>query len=299
MHYFYLLMAMFIVGSSVIVGKVLDHRFPLFFASFFRFFVATILLIPTGVYKKKNFSLSRHDWYIVFIMAFCGQILFTVLLLLGLRYTSGISAGTLTSTTPLFMAVFSLVFLGEKFSIQQIWALLLSFGSIIILSVDSFKMMLEHSSVEWLGNFFIIIAVASEAVFLLFAKKLYKDISGLELTALLSLLGFLMCLPLAIYDMVNFNFTIVSFKDILAILYLGAIYTDLAYICWFRGFASASGAVASASTAIMPLSATLLSSFILNESISLSQAIALLTAISSIFLLAIAEFRKVKFDERV
>jgi hypothetical protein len=37
MAYFYLATAMFIVGSSVIVGKVLTYDFPLFLASGLRF----------------------------------------------------------------------------------------------------------------------------------------------------------------------------------------------------------------------------------------------------------------------
>lgn len=297
MSYFYLATAMIIVGSSVIVGKILTYDFPLFLASGLRFLIAVLLLLPAGVYKRKLFCLSRHDWYIIFTMAFCGQILFTLLLLLGLRYTSGISAGTLTSTTPFFMALISLTFLGEKFSFGQFCGLLLAFSSIIFLSIDAFRLLLfESSSSDWLGNLLILTAVASEAVFLLFAKKLDEKLSGLELTAILSLFGFLMCLPLAFFDAASFNFTKLGVTDILAILYFGAIYTDLAYICWFRGIADASGAVASAFTAIMPLSAAVLSTFLFNESISVWQFIALLTAICSILVLAMAEPGKEKMQ---
>lgn len=292
MSYFYLTLAMFIVGSSVIVGKVLAYDFPLFLASGLRFFIASLLLLPAGVYNRKLFCPSRHDWYIIIIMAFCGQILFTLLLLLGLRYTSGISAGTLTSTTPFFMALISLIFLGERFSARQVFGLLLAFCSIIFLSMDAFRLMLKSSSSDWLGNLLVLTAVANEAIFLLFAKKLNKDLSGLELTAILSLLGFLTCLPLALVDAASFDFSKVGLKDILAILYFGAIYTDLAYICWFRGIAGASGAVASASTAIMPLSAALLSTTLYNESISQWQIIALLTSICSILVLAMTGSRK-------
>ncbi|MBP2652186.1 MAG: putative superfamily transporter inner rane protein [Firmicutes bacterium] len=292
MSYFYLAMAMFIVGSSVIVGKILTYDFPLFFASGLRFLIAVLLLLPTGVYRRKLFCLSRHDWYIIFIIAFCGQILFTLLLLLGLRYTSGISTGTLTSTTPFFMALISLVFLDEKFSFGQVAGLLLAFSSIIFISIDAFKVMIENCSSDWLGNLVILMAVASEAIFLLFAKKLDAKLSGLELTAILSLVGFIMCLPLAFGDAVSFNYTKVGIADILAIIYFGAIYTDLAYICWFRGIAGTSSAVASAFTAIMPLSATLLATFMFKETISVWQIMALLTAVCSILVLATFETRK-------
>ena len=292
MSYFYLSVAMSIVGSSVVVGKIITTDFPLFLASGLRFLVAALLLLPMGVYKRSLFYLSRHDWYIISIMAFCGQILFTILLLLGLRYTSGISAGTLTSTTPFFMALIAFAVVGERFSGGQIFGLLLAFSSIIFLSIDMFRLMLQGDGVSWLGNLLILAAVASEAVFLLFAKKLDQQLSGLELTAILSLLGFLLCLPPAIIEAADFNFQGLGVADILAILYFGAIYTDLAYICWFRGIAGVSGTVASAFTAVMPLSAAFLSAFWLKENISGWQFIALLTAVSAILVLARAEKRK-------
>lgn len=297
MSYFYLSAAMFIVGSSVVVGKIITSDFPLFLASGLRFLLAALLLLPMGVYKRSLFSMSRHDWQIIATMAFCGQILFTILLLLGLRYTSGISAGTLTSTTPFFMALITLIFLGERFFHGQILGLLLAFSSIIFLGIDTFWLMIQGDGFSWLGNLLILAAVASEAVFLLFAKKLDQQLSGLELTAILSLLGFLLCLPPAIIEAADFNFQGLGVADILAILYFGAVYTDLAYICWFRGIAGVSGTVASAFTAVMPLSAAFLSAFLLKENISGWQFIALLTSVSAILILALAEKERKTGDE--
>ncbi|MGE4589436.1 MAG: DMT family transporter [Acidaminococcaceae bacterium] len=292
MSYLYLTAAMLIVGSSVIVGKIITYDLPLFLASGLRFLIATLLLLPIGIYKRKLFHLSRHDLYIVCTMAFCGQILFTLFLLLGLRYTSGISAGTLTSTTPFFMALISFVLLGERFSFLQSCGLLAAVSSIIFLGMDTFQLLLQGGNLDWLGNLLILAAVASEAVFLLFAKKLEAPLSGLELTAILSLLGLLLCLPPAFLEAVSFNFSRLRVADFLAILYFGAIYTDLAYICWFRGITGVSGATASAFTAVMPLSATFLSSYLLKESISAWQFMALLSSVMAILVLAAAENRK-------
>ena len=297
MLYFYLAAAMLIVGSSVIVGKTITQDFPLFLASGLRFYIATLLLLPSGVYKGKLFRISRHDWFILLIMAFCGQILFTLLLLLGLRYTSAISASTLTSTTPFFMALISFALLAERFSLLQVGGLALAFSSIIFLGLDTFHALLDDDGLQLFGNLLVLAAVAGEAVFLLFSKKLERAFSGLELTAILSLLGFLMCLPFSLYEAGSFNFVELTFTDIMAMLYFGAIYTNLAYFCWFRGIVGSSGAVASAFTAVMPLSAALLSTILLGESISALQMVALSAAVSSILLLALAEKRKEIRDE--
>lgn len=277
--------AMFIVGSSVVCGKIITQDFPLFLASEFRFLIAAGLFLPLGIYHRTLFRLPWHDWILLTCMAFCGQIFFTILLLLGLRYTSGVNAGTLTSTTPLFMALFSFFILGESFNRYQLLGLLLSFTSIFFLGYETFLNLATNNHQQWIGNILILGAVASEAVFLLLSKKLHTYLSGISITALLSLLGAIFCLPLSVAEAVSFNFSVLTLKDGIAMLYFGAVYTDIAYLCWFYGVSHASAATASAITALMPLSAALLSTVLLQEPFSFLQLGALSTAIASILLL--------------
>lgn len=279
--------AMLIVGSSVICGKTITQDFPLFLASELRFLIAAALFLPLGIYRRPLFHLPPHDWILLAIMAFCGQILFTLLFLLGLRYTSGINAGTLTSSTPFFMAVFSFFILRERFTVQQITGLLFAFSSIFFLGYSSFYAFFISTDSQWLGNVLVLGAVSSEAVFLLLVKKLHSNVSGLSITALLVLLGALFCLPPALAESASFDFSSLKMTDAFAIFYFGAIYTNLAYFFWFRGVAHANGATSSACTALMPLSASFLSTLFLDEHFSVLQISALSAALLSIFLLTI------------
>ncbi|MGL5270431.1 MAG: DMT family transporter [Selenomonadaceae bacterium] len=286
---FNLATAMAIVGSSVICGKIITQDFPLFLGSELRFLVAAALFIPLGIYNRSLLRLPRHDWCLLLLMAFCGQMLFTILLLLGLRYTSGSNAGMLTSTTPFFMSIFSFFVLGERFRPLQWLGLLLTLTSIFFLSYDTISNLATTDSQQWLGNLLVLGAVASEAIFLLLGKKLQTKLSGLSITALLSLLGAGLCLPLACSEIGDFNFSALTMPDVIAMLYFGMVYTDIAYLLWFRGVIQTTGATASAYTALMPLTATLLSALLLQEQLSLLQLIALCTAIASILLLTLTK----------
>jgi drug/metabolite transporter (DMT)-like permease len=279
--------AMIIVGSSVICGKTITQDFPLFLASELRFLIAAGLFLPLKIYRRELFHLPQHDWILLTIMAFCGQILFTILLLLGLRYTSGMNAGTLTSTTPFFMALFSFFILKEILGLQQIFGLLFAFSSIFLLGFDTFHSLTTANGQQWFGNLLVLTAVASEAVFLLLGKKLHTRISCQSTTALLCLLGAVFCLPPALFESMHFDFLSLTATDVVAMLYFGVVYTDIAYLLWFRGAARSSGATASAFTALMPLSASLLSAFFLNEHMSYWQTSALAAAVTSILLLTL------------
>lgn len=281
---FNLSFAMIIVGSSVICGKLISVDIPLFLTSEIRFLLATVLFLPFGVYTKDLFRLSFHDWVILFFMALCGQVIFTVLLLLGLRYTSGITAGTLTSTTPLFMAIIAFFLLKEHYGKKKLTACFLSVASIYILGMETFHSLGSSNLNQMFGNLMILSAVLGESCFLLLGKKLESGISGIKLTAVLSLFGVIICLPAAIYDSIHFNFHSISAGDIFAMMYLGWIYTNLAYICWFHGLKNSSGSNAGVYTVLMPISASLCSLCLMNESINCYQIAALLLAIASILI---------------
>lgn len=276
--------AMIIVGSSVICGKVLTQEIPLFLASEIRFLLSTLLFIPFGIYNKKLLFIPRHDLLILSAMSFCGQVVFTILLLWGLRYTSGINAGTLTSTTPFFMAIIAILLLNEKYGKVQIIALCMSLSSIMCLSYDSFIDIANSNFDQTIGNLMVLGAVMGESCFLLLGKKLKTNISGINQTAILSLLGVIICLPPAIAESIHFPFHSLTYTDLLAMLYLGWIYTNLAYFCWFNGLKRTSGANAGIYTALMPISASFFSLLLMNESINLYQGLALFLAISSIII---------------
>lgn len=288
---FNLSLAMIIVGSSVICGRVLSVELPLFLASEIRFLLSVLLFLPFGIYKRQLLQITRQDWPTLGFMAFCGQVVFTVLLLLGLRYTSGVTAGTLTSTSSFFMALIARFVLKERYSKKQIITLLMTLTSIFLLGYDTFVSLGSTEGSQLFGNLMVLGAVVGESCFLLLGKKLKLEISGLQLTAILSLLGAIICLPPAIYEATSFNFYSLTGLDLLAMLYLGWIYTNLAYLCWFHGLQGSSGANAGLYVALMPLSATFFSLWLMHEAMNSYQAAALLLAIGSILL---ANYRKGK-----
>lgn len=132
---FNLSLAMIIVGSSVICGRILSVELPLFLASETRFLLSVLLFLPFGIYKRQLLQITRQDWPTLGFMAFCGQVVFTVLLLLGLRYTSGVTAGTLTSTSSFFMALIARFVLKERYSKKQIITLLMTLTSIFFTGI--------------------------------------------------------------------------------------------------------------------------------------------------------------------
>ncbi len=227
-------LAMIIVGSSVVFGKVITQTFPVFLASGLRFAIASLLMLPLLMKTEKNlFRIGKKDLVRLIIMAFCGQFVFTVLMLLGLRYTSGIEAGIITSTSPAMMALVAFFLFRERPGMWQTVAVLLVVGGVI--SVNGLAGEIGVEAGHMIGNLMMVGAVVGETFFLLMRKQISPSISNMALTGYLCFAGFFMFLPFSIYQAVDFDFSSVSAGVWGAVVYFGAVFTVLAYLFWFNG----------------------------------------------------------------
>ena len=264
--YLYLTLAMTIVGSSVVFGQIITQAFPVFLASGMRFALASLVLVPlVAGPSRRPPRLPGRDWLILVLMAFCGQFMFTLFLLWGLRLTSAMEAGLITSTTPAAMALVALVVLRERLTLRSALGVGLALAGVLIINGLPEASVGEVRPGRIWGNLLVCGAVLGEAVFLLLRKSLSPALDNLALTAALSFLGFLMFLPPALYQAAGFDFQGVSLKEWAAILYFGFVFTVAAYIFWFKGVARVSGTTAGAFSAVMPVSAVVLSGIFLGE----------------------------------
>jgi drug/metabolite transporter (DMT)-like permease len=283
-----LTLAMIIVGSSVVFGKVIIQSFPVFLASGLRFAVATAIILPLVVNSEGGFPrVPRRDWLILIIMALCGQILFTVLLLFGLKMTSAMEAGIITSTTPAAMGMVAFLVLRERLGLHQWLGIVLAVMG--VLAVNGFltpQIMTAGRRAHLMGNLLVCIAVFGEAVFLLLRKTIDHKASSMATTAILCLLGLIMFLPLSLYQALNFDFASVGYLGWGAILYFGAIFTVMAYILWFNGVTKVSGGTAGVFTAVMPISAVTFAALFLDEAFSLSTLLGVAFVLAAILMLS-------------
>ena len=298
--YFCLVSAMIIVGSSVVFGKIIVKSFPVFLASGLRFTLATLCMIPLVMrIEGKALKVGVRDGLILTAMAFCGQFMFTVLLLWGLTMTSAIEAGLITSTTPAAMALIAAIVLRERIRIVHAAGVALAVLGVIAVNMPamgSFSGFGEsgYADRHLLGNLLICAAVLGEAVFLLLRKKLPSAMSDFTVTGALCLLGCVMFLLPALFQVRGFDAAKPGLEGWLAILYFGLVFTVVAYVLWFRGVSRVTGATAGVFTAVMPVSAVTLSCIFLGEAFTRAHALGGLCILSAIFLITAVPDRRVK-----
>lgn len=269
--YINLSLAMVIVGSSVVVGKIMVTELPVFLASALRFALALAILIPVLYFREGGFPrISRRSWLMLAVQSLCGSFLFTSFLLYGLTMTGSASAGIITSTTPACMGIIAWVFLREKPVFKTIVGIVLSIFGVFVLNMVQNSSTVSGSN-PLLGNVLVLGAVAFESLFLLIRKTVPEPLSPLAVSTMISLFGLLWFLPVGAYEACVVDLAAISLTGWLTVLYYGVFVTVLAYLFWFAGITKVPASTAGVFTAIMPVSALVLSALVLSEPIGWAQ----------------------------
>ena len=105
LSYLQLALSMCLVGINIAVGKVISQEIPVFLFANIRFIIGAAFLIPVVFfYRKKIIRIDMKGWLCIFLQSLFGVFLFSIFMLYGVRHTSAVSAGIITSTTPASIA---------------------------------------------------------------------------------------------------------------------------------------------------------------------------------------------------
>jgi drug/metabolite transporter (DMT)-like permease len=278
---------MAIVGSSVVVGKLVVAHVPVFLIGGLRLLLACLVLVPALLLVERGWPrLSRRDLAVLTLQAFTGIFLFTTLLLGGLRLTSAAAAGIVTSTTPAVAGALSVLFLGERLTTARAGGIGLAVLGILALNLARPAEGATAGANPLAGNLLVFGAVIGEALFIICGKVAAARVPPLTAATTLSVLGFLMFLPFTLWEALRFDLARVSLADWGGIAYWGLVVTVIAFVLWARGLAVVPASTAAVFTAVLPVSAVLLSYALLGERFAWSHVVGGACVIAGIALLA-------------
>lgn len=151
----------------------------------YRYIFAAIFSFPVLLYYIPN---VKHLWKkigVIIILELIGTTFALGLLYEGLRQTSSIQAGLISSTTPVFIILGGIFFLKEKEEQHEWLGLLLAIIGTFILTIEP---TLFHNelvgSFSLMGNMLIIGQNLATAAYFLLAKKFYIGIPKLFVTTI-------------------------------------------------------------------------------------------------------------------
>lgn len=265
---FYLFFGMAVFGSATPISKIVGSEMPILSASLLRVILAALVLLPF-VIKNLTQELKKIDakgWFHIALIAAFGMVGFTVFLIWGMKSVSGVVGSLIMSLAPALTGLASYYFLDAPLGKKRILALLLGLGGLVIMSIFGKKFGFEHSAAAYLGAGLVFLAICCEAVYTVFGKKVTDSVPPLLVTFLATLLSIPLFLFLAILNVDTWDWSAISTRTWYSLAWWGAGTLGLGSALWYCGLARAEGSTAAGFMSVMPMSALLLSYFLLGES---------------------------------
>jgi drug/metabolite transporter (DMT)-like permease len=277
---------MAIVGSSVVVGKLIVAKVPIFLIGGLRFGLASLILVPLVLIRERGLpALSRSDGGVLLAQAFTGIFAFNVLLLYGLTFTTAAESGIVTSTTPAVAAALAVLLLREPWTSRRAAGIIMAVLGLLALNLEGMTEMGGRGR-PLLGNLLVLGAVVGEGLFVVCSRVLAQRLSPLTVAAGISVLGFLMFMPFALWEARRFDLALLNGRDRIAIAYYGVVVTVIAFLLWARGVARVPASTAAVFTGVLPISAVTLSYLVLGEPIRPSHLMGAACVVAGIVLVA-------------
>ena len=258
------ILAMAFAGSSVVVGKLLAVRIPVFLSVELSLCAALVAILPAQMARRKELRLlGWRELGYMFLQALFGIVLFRAFTLYGLHLTSALSAGVITSAAPAIMAVLAAVALKERLRRGQAFGVGLTVAGLLLINLWGHGR--AEGTVSLPGNLLVLAATVCEALLTVFRKSSGGRIGSITNTTVLVSMSAVMMLPFALLDLRAFNPSRIDAVGWISVLYYGAVATVIAYILWGHGALRISANRTGIATAALPLSAVVLSAIVLGE----------------------------------
>ena len=258
-------LAMVLVGSTVVVSKIIGQDIEPFLATALRHAAAlpVFLLLMWGT-GARFARVSGRDAPLLLVQAGAGSVGYSVLLIQGVHLASAADASVVAGTLPAVSALFAVLFLGERPGLRM--ALSIGLATLGVMAVALSPGAGAQANSRLQGIALVLAAIACEAVFILANKRLSQPVPALALSTLMCAGGLVMSGAAAVFAAPTSASTL-STAALAGIAYYAWVPTVGGFLLWYAGSARTSGARASLATVWLPVSALLLSAFFLGEAI--------------------------------
>lgn len=284
-----LIVGMTLFGSATPISKLVGEGFPVFTASTLRVILGALSLLPFIAKDfKANFNqLNKQAWGELSLISLFGMVGFTVFLIYGMKYITGVAGSIIMSTTPAITALAAFLFMGSPLDWRRILAIIFGVAGIVLINIFQHEFNDADTPYFFLGVVLVFLAISCEATYTLMGKKATENLDPL----FASFMACIMSIPLFLILALTIDFHKVDFSGIpaeswYALLWWGIGTLGAGSAFWYSGLARAEGTTAAGFMSIMALSALILSYVLLGESFELIHIPGIVLVLGSIGLMS-------------
>jgi drug/metabolite transporter (DMT)-like permease len=263
-----LLMTALFWGGTFIAGRIVVRDVGPYSASFLRFAIASVLLVGLAWrLEGRNMMLKTSQILPVIVLGMTGVFAYNIFFLKGLKLIEAGRASMIIANNPIFIALCSAYFFKEKLTPVRILGILLSISGALVVISRGHLGSLSHGGIGP-GEFLMFGCVATWVTYSIVGKALMRDLKPLPSVTYSVLVGALALSVPAFGEGLAAKIGGFTGTDWLCLAYLGVFGTVFGFVWFYQGIQKIGAMRAGLFINFVPISAVILSFFILGEPIT-------------------------------
>lgn len=221
-------------ASNIIVGRYVVGQIPPVTLSLIRWGGAFLLVLPLAwPHLKRDGPVIRRHLGILLLLSVTGITAFNTMAYWALEYTQALNGLLLQSSTPLFVALWSLILLGVRLTLAQALGVLVSMAGVVTILLRGDLATL--AGIEFnRGDVIFVIAFAIFGFYTTLSTK-SPPIHALSFLAFTFGCGGAFLIPFVVWEIATGRVMVVNVESVLAAAYIVVFPATLAYFCYNRG----------------------------------------------------------------
>lgn len=287
--YIILIIQIFFSSGTYIIANAATQSIPAANLTFIRAVISGTIYLLYLWYARLQFKYRDRDLILLLILGFLSVPINQFAFLYGVRYTTATEAAILYSTTPVFVLLFSGVYLKERITAAKVIGTLLAFGGVVVIVLEN-GVGIGLSHLE--GDLFVFIAVIAWTLYTVLGRKLILKHGALNSTIYTALIGSAMFMPVGIWSSFGYSYTALTGGQWMEILYLSLITSIVGYVLWYAALSKIEASKAAVFSNGQPVVTAILGYIFLGQGISLTFASGAVATIAGVFITQLRPRRK-------
>lgn len=256
-----------------------------------RLILAAILLFAYAKIARKFQTIRREDYKWFFLLAFFEPFLYYMGETYGLTRIDPTSAAVIIATIPLLAPVFGLIFLKERFSLNNMTGILLSLAGVILV----IYMPGTGMNVDFWGVCLMFVAVFSAIFYAIALRKISMHYQTVNVIMYQSLFGVLFFLPVfLVVDFPTVQNIKISVESLQALIMLVIFASVLAFVFFAWAVRQMGIAKANVFVNLIPVFTALFSWLLLDQVLSSLQWFGVIIVVTGLFISQLNSKRKIR-----
>lgn len=262
-------LATLIWAGNFIIARGVIKDIPPVTLSFYRWLLATIILLPFvwTTFKKEWPIVKKRPGYFL-LAAVTGVALFNTFVYIAGHYSEAINMALIgTTSSPIMSVILARIFLKERISYLRVTGMIICLlGVLLLLSKGHMETLLSLSFSK--GDWWMLAAALAFAIYNVSAKKKPAAMSSKNFLFTVFLIGTIVLLPFYLYELNAKGGFEISFSNLSSILYLGLGASVICFLLWNVSISHLGAGRASLFGNLIPVFSSIEAVLILHEKIT-------------------------------